>query len=130
MAVYTGSYRNDLNKLFKQVKLSAYLLDTALQNNSRTETSTTFDEQYLPSILKSHFNNGKAICTVEQGTRSIRQAKLVLTETLSFYIPCPFIGGSSEFNVLFEQVNSNPNVVLAELLPETINSFYVEYFSR
>lgn len=130
MAVYTGSYRNDLNKLFRQVKLSVYLIDTALQNNSRTETSVAFDEQYLPPVLKNHFTNSKAVCTIEQGTRSIRQAKLVLSETLSFYIPCPFIGGSSEFNTLFEQVNSNSNVVLAELFPETINSFYVEYFSR
>ena len=130
MATYTGTYLNDVGRNFKRVALSTYLIDSALQNDSRINTDPTFDINYLPAVLLNWFVSEPPICSIIQGTRSIWQAKATISPSKILYIPCPFVGNSSDFNTFFSELVNNPLVLFAELSPETINGFYLHFFSK
>lgn len=130
MSSYTGSYTNDLGIIFNQVSLNIYLIENSNNEAQVRNTSKTFDSLFIPSILNSHFQNLKAVCSITQGTNSIRQGVITLSETEKLYIPCPFRGGSSQFDEFFRQLNSNPAALVVELSPETISQFYLRHYSK
>lgn len=137
MAVYTAEYVNDLGKLFEQVSLSIYLIESepssAVDFTSRTNTSRDFDANFIPQILNQLFTRyaGKSgVCSITQGTTRIRQAIVSLSDTQRLYIPCPFIGGSLEFDQFFKELNDKAEAIVVELQGETINPFYLQHYSK
>lgn len=129
MASYTANYTNDFSKVFNRVNLNIYLINTALENESRTETTKTYDADFIPPVFQNLILDAPAICSITQGTRNIRQAIITLSETEKLFIPCPFIGGSNEFYEFFRHLVNLEKALVVELSPETLSSWYVEVYS-
>lgn len=125
MAIYTGTYTNDLGFEFKLVSLPVYMFSADV----RFETEPDFDALFLPQAFKDNLVDSKVRCTLELGTRTIRMAKCFSSNNDILYITCPFRGNDSRFTAFFEELKGNPRIKSVGLQGENISSAYTKYYA-
>lgn len=119
MANYLGTYQDDRNRLYKGSLIRVY----SLANGEVTETSAALDLTFLPEIFydsltfrdPSTFNCGSLLFAQ-------RQCECLVSDSLAYYITCPFNGGSPNLIPLLRELDSNSLFRVVNLIGERVTS--------
>jgi hypothetical protein len=128
MAIYKGNYQSDLGITFAPIKLEVF----SVIDGNKSNTSETFDANYLPEIYKSHteivplrFN----LCDFPLGRQ--RYAKLFYNSIDYLRVDLPFSPGSNNYEQFFTDIFRNILIISVGLEGELIsNDFYLRRFTE
>lgn len=128
MAKYSANYTNDFGFVSKLALINIYLKDLTTEQISGT--TKTFDAQYLPAVLSAALNTSiQFLCEIPNGTRTIRHVNLYVGKTEYLYVPLPFMGGSTDFKMFFDQLRNDKRISVVELVGEHLDPYYTKLFA-
>lgn len=122
MARYTGDYSNDFGIDHRSTSLEVFLMI----NENKSETSETFDYNYLPPIFLFHILEAHS-CSIP-----IKKRKAICEISVNqyLYIEVPFLPGTIEYNSFFESLVNNLLINNVFLMGEEIQNTYLAHFVR
>jgi hypothetical protein len=117
MANYTLNYQSDLGVFIRCARLSTLQSsDGAISPSARST-----DNIYLPQVFREAVDADNQGCTLPIAPRG---AKVWITQSDYQFIPCPFAGGSAEFDQFFSELEANTEQILITLEGERVNRGY------
>ncbi len=116
MGLYTGGYRGDLGRDFLGVSLR-----TRFIAGDGVEVEPD-ESPLLPASFRGAVRDGPGPCKLPI---TPRRARLYLSDILSFELPIPFQGGSSEYQQFLAELSQLPDVRAWDILPERVSPYYV-----
>lgn len=117
MASYVGTYVNDVGVHYRQVKMVVYFYSEGI----RLPTTYRTDDEILPQIFKDNtrrYRKDIATCSIDYSI--IRVAQCYVADDAYYQIPCPFIGGTNEFRLFFQQLVDSNKFRLVNLRGENL----------
>jgi hypothetical protein len=116
MAQYNGTYRSDLGRDYFGVTISTRFLAGDGVEIEPDESGL------LPQGWRAAMADGRGPCKL---SITPRRARLYLSDILTFELPIPFRGGSSEYQQFLAELGQLQDVRAWDILPERIAPYYV-----